>query len=674
MNESILNINNTPNDQYACPFEKCDLVPEIMNVDFLSGKIQIKCRDHGNGINEMEIKNYFEGESQNLYYKIKCCRCPSNQSESLNNFIFNYNNGYNYCKLCTKDQFFEKTRLIKVNELSTKCKSHFENFNRYCLYCKQHFCAKCEDKCQNHKDKVKTLEKAKNNDLDKIKEKIAQLIKKKELEELLIKLLKTIIETFENHKNNYYHILNIKNISESIIEENEDSKFEKYQKMLKEKDEKIKETLNEIKDLKEKNIRINENNIIKAEKNLTFLENKILDFFNQKLKLEVKLEKNLVIIDLNNKNIGDFELELLTGVSFPYLKELNLSHNKIASVSPLINLESKKLKKLDLSFNNIEGINDIKKLVKKFEFTLKEINLDQNKILSKDIEYIKQLLKFEYRKECCLIYKLDNPDKKIRLFSEYFFKNNQDKCKIKDGEKQVDLSEFYDYQNKKIKINSDYEITLILKDDIENISKMFANCKELKKISKIFHINSDSKIKDISEMFYGCSSLIFLPDSISQWDTSNITDISGLFYGCSKLEKLPDLSKWKTKNVTNMMSLFNGCVSLISLPGISLWDTSKVSNMSCIFSDCYSLSTISDIHKWITSNVTNMSDMFNGCKKLKDLSSLSNWNTSRVTTMKNMFKSCTSLSKRPDIRKWNMDNVTDKRDMFSKCPPEKKNN
>ena len=47
---TINKFGKVPNDQYACTNVNCNLVPEIMNVDFESGKIQIRCLKHGDQI------------------------------------------------------------------------------------------------------------------------------------------------------------------------------------------------------------------------------------------------------------------------------------------------------------------------------------------------------------------------------------------------------------------------------------------------------------------------------------------------------------------------------------------------------------------------------------------------------------------------------------------------
>ena len=122
-------------------------------------------------------------------------------------------------------------------------------------------------------------------------------------------------------------------------------------------------------------------------------------------------------IDLNHRNIGNVEINLLSGLEFENLEELNLSHNNITNPDFIKDFNLKKLKKLDLSFNRINRINEYKmnevylsfdkinnkKLSKessnknnksKIIASNKniEINLSNNNLLKKDIEEIKNII------------------------------------------------------------------------------------------------------------------------------------------------------------------------------------------------------------------------------------------------------------------------------------------
>ena len=204
----------------------------------------------------------------------------------------------------------------------------------------------------------------------------------------------------------------------------------------------------------------------------------------------------------------------------------------------------------------------------------------------------------------------------MKIFGNEFVKQNGQKCQIIYDNKTYNLSEYFELENLKSKIDNILEI-------------------KLKGINNITNSNF---------MFHKCTSLISL-SNVSIWDTNNIIDMSGLFIGCSSLKSLSDISGWKTNNVTNLSFLFDGCSSLISIPDISKWNTSKVTNIQDIFRDCSSLKFLPDISKWDTSNVIHMQDLFCRCSSLISLPDISKWNTSKVTIMSFMFAHCNSLLK-----------------------------
>ena len=112
------------------------------------------------------------------------------------------------------------------------------------------------------------------------------MVKKKELQELLIKLLDTLIETYEKHPNNYYNTANIGKVAERI------RVFDS---------------------------RTNEIDRTKILSKMNHLENKILTFFNDKFGTNLKLEDNKIV--LKDKGIENEDFELLCSIDFPNLEE-----------------------------------------------------------------------------------------------------------------------------------------------------------------------------------------------------------------------------------------------------------------------------------------------------------------------------------------------------------------
>jgi len=124
---------------------------------------------------------------------------------------------------------------------------------------------------------------------------------------------------------------------------------------------------------------------------INLLQKKILNFMN--IILNINLKGSETKLDLSNKNIDDKTLILLTGIKLENLEELNLRHNNISNVKIIKNLNLKKIKKLDLSFNKINKIESpIKNINKTINNKKIEINLDENNLIQKDIEEIKNFI------------------------------------------------------------------------------------------------------------------------------------------------------------------------------------------------------------------------------------------------------------------------------------------
>ena len=331
-----------------------------------------------------------------------------------------------------------------------------------------------------------------------------------------------------------------------------------------------------------------------------------------------------------------------------YLKELeNIDYTKITKIP------DSDFKKEIVGLIPKQKMENTKEVVEKFK---KYKNIVNNNLKSEN--------------EINIIYNINNTkdindENKIRIFGEYFVKNNSNKAKIIIENKEYDLIEYFnlkDYTNNKL---TELHIKLKNINEMNNLKFMFSNCSSLSSLPDISKLNTNN-VTNMSYMFRNCSSLSSLPD-ISKWNINNVNDMSGLFYGCSSLKSLPDISKWNTKNVKNMNELFYDCSSLSSLPDISNWDANNVTNMSNMFYGCSSIVSLPDLSKWNTNNVTDMSYMFRNCSSLLSLPVISNWNTKNVIKMSYMFYGCSSLSSLPDLSKWNINNVKDKSNMFFGC-------
>ena len=100
--------------------------------------------------------------------------------------------------------------------------------------------------------------------------------------------------------------------------------------------------------------------------------------------------KNAEYIKLRNNDISD--IKPLGKLKYPKLKVLDLSYNKIEDISPFeeYSKNEQKIETILLYNNNISNADIFKKKI--FPF-MKDINLDENKLLQKDIQEIKDIIK-----------------------------------------------------------------------------------------------------------------------------------------------------------------------------------------------------------------------------------------------------------------------------------------
>ena len=334
-------LSNIPNDQYNCT--ECNLVPEILDIDYSEGTIIFECPNHGQ--KTVQIEDYFKNESKYLYTNHKCDGL-SNHSIGKNNLneILNYclKCQKYYCLICSKqhDKGHQKS-ILKSNEINNKCHIHFENYKKYCRICNKHFCNEDKMNC-NHE--INDIKNADDKDIEQIKNKIAQIKKNIENENYYIKLLNTILISHEKHPSNYFYNTNISNIVKNI------NNFKYIDKKL------LIEKINN-------------------------LEEKLLDLNSG---FEMALTGNELKIYLNGKNLQTIELNFLNKLDFDSLEELNLSHNNIANIEAIKNF--KKIKKIDLSNNRIENIKPLIQLNKKINLSI------NNSKINKELEEIYNLL------------------------------------------------------------------------------------------------------------------------------------------------------------------------------------------------------------------------------------------------------------------------------------------
>ena len=515
--------------------------------------------------------------------------------------------------------------------------------------------------CEEHKEKNITLKKFFKNDRkyyknqkkiiieeimmmnnedneEETKHKINLIKKKRETLQYIIKLFDTLIKIYEKEPKNHDNNNNI-----SIISKNINNNF-----LINKSD-----IDSEIEDL---------DSILK---NIDLLKKKLLDIFNKKYKVHISEDDKE--INLEGKSLNDTDLKALCTIYFKNLEVLNLKNNEINNIGPVKNLRSSNLQKIDLSDNQIEDLKPLQDLeTKKLKYLnleknnisnitplqilniknrgLKKINLrnnkieklgrdilnigleklilDNNKFITKDINFIKnkvlekrqKTLKIKEEIEIrdfnlFIVYQIKQNDSSIKIFGDNFVKKNKDNCKIIIEGKEMNLVSNYICKEKEKYL----KVKLIINKPINDLSYIFQGCTNLIAIGEE-SINTEDVI-DMSYAFDGCTSLENL-DGISNFKTENVENMSFMFRGCTSLKNLESLEDWKTNNVIYMNSMFENCSNLISLDGLSKWDTKNIIDMNSMFKKCSLLNSIRDISDFNIDKVKNMNNIFDECYNL----------------------------------------------------------
>ena len=177
-----------------------------------------------------------------------------------------------------------------------------------------------------------------------------------------------------------------------------------------------------------------------------------------------------------------------------------------------------------------------------------------------------------------------------KIFGESFVENNKDNIDlIINGEKTKLINK---YKLKKGENN----ITLIIKNKIDNFSNMFYKCKSLINIDELKYLNTDD-CKDFSRMFNWCSSLSDIT-ALEKWNVSNGTNFFGMFGGCSSLSNIKPLENWNVSNGNNFSYMFSECSLLSDVKPLEKWNVSNGNNFGCMFWECSSLPSIKALESW----------------------------------------------------------------------------
>ena len=303
-------------------------------------------------------------------------------------------------------------------------------------------------------------------------------------------------------------------------------------------------------------------------------------------------------LDINNKNMN------------LYITLKEDSHEK----EYCINLEKENMLLKEMVNVLIEEINEIKNKDKNNEMKMpKNLNDEENlKILESKMEDLSKEI-----------------DKKNNEKKELEIKINNLKNKLKKNENIKDLNN-----------NNKNEIKLILKvekNDLDNKIPFFC-CEEAK--DELNENNIDIFINNVKYSFHNVR---YFYDKglyyIKLIFKNNIQNCSKLFYNCKNIINI-DLSNFNSTKVKNMSSMFEDCTNLINID-FSNFDSSNLENMNSIFGDCRNLINI-DLNSFNPKKCNDIDYMFAGCSKLENIN-LSSLDINRIKNKDNIFNDCYNI-------------------------------
>ena len=218
---------------------------------------------------------------------------------------------------------------------------------------------------------------------------------------------------------------------------------------------------------------------------------------------------------------------------FEYVSEIKLLK--------LIKNSHKKQSRLDISLNNYIRFSEISSSI---EIDITPANNKYGQfinIMKNDEEYFR-------------IY-FNNDEKEIkRSFIEE--KENITNIKVIINHKVKSFCGLF--QN--IKCIKSINFTKYYRNNVGNMSNMFAFCSSLKEIN-ITNYGANN-IKNMSKMFSNCLSLNKV--TLSNFNTENLSDFSKMFLGCKSLKEV-NFVNFNVNNVVNLSYMFSECLALKKL-------------------------------------------------------------------------------------------------------------
>ena len=183
-------IDKIPEDEFLCP--KCDMIPEILEVNLDTGKLTMNCKNHGK-ITRFATKYIDELlNSYHTYLDNKCRYCNRKSKRSTIDKM-------KYCTICRQNICVEcaanidmehqiNNNFVPINEKKNLCKKNQKKAEKYCQDCEEIICDDDEEYHSEHSViDTEDMQKEANKYRVKIADKIVNLLHLLKLYELVNK-------------------------------------------------------------------------------------------------------------------------------------------------------------------------------------------------------------------------------------------------------------------------------------------------------------------------------------------------------------------------------------------------------------------------------------------------------------------------------------------------------
>ena len=298
-------------------------------------------------------------------------------------------------------------------------------------------------------------------------------------------------------------------------------------------------------------------------KNLSKIINEELEqiIFNLKNNKKLNIYQRIITNNQTGKNNNNIEKRN----SMPLIHEIN-------DKKTLIQFNKDRNKKNNISSGkNKEELNDNKN-INNIDFKKHTSNFQLNYIDHDVIEFENnnnQALALKY-----FVRKKGN----YNIFGKEFVQNNKEFIDLIINGKNNPLIDKYELTE------GENSITMIMKDNLTNLSYMFSFCDSLRDIKDLKNLNVEYVI-DFSYMFCGCASISDF-SALQNWNVSRGYNFASMFCNCTKLVDLKPLERWDVSSGIYFQYMFYGCSKLNDLNPLMNWKVSNGVNFVSMFSGC----------------------------------------------------------------------------------------